>query len=129
MRAWQVHIDTTSFTVISGQYKSDAQTVAVTHGHSRDNRADLKQRRLALAMTRQGGTPLLCQTLDGNARDTVTTPHGSSRGLNRMRPLRPNALGREQQLASSIAVQNRIYKWRDQPCSALQREPSEPYRR
>ena len=72
IRARQVHVDTTSFSV-SGEYEEDldAQTIAVTYGYSRDHRADLKQWMLALATTRQGDVPLFCQALDGNASDKV----------------------------------------------------------
>jgi transposase len=51
-----VHVDTTSFAV-TGEYDTDldAHTLAVTHGYSRDHRADLKQWILALATTRAGG--------------------------------------------------------------------------
>jgi transposase len=72
--ARQVHVDTTSF-ADSGEYEpepdadTDAHTLAVTYGYSRDHRADLKQWMLALATTRQGDVPLFCQTLDGNASD------------------------------------------------------------
>jgi transposase len=72
--ARQVHVDTTSFAV-SGEYEpepdadTDAHTIAVTYGYSRDHRADLKQWMLALATTRQGDVPLFCQALDGNASD------------------------------------------------------------
>lgn len=77
--ARQVHVDTTSFSV-SGAYASaeaetdgaDAHAIAVTYGYSRDHRADLKQWMLALATTRQGDVPLLCQALDGNASDKVS---------------------------------------------------------
>ena len=71
--ARQVHVDTTSFAV-TGEYEPDldAHTLAVTYGYSRDHRADLKQRRLALATTRQGDVPLYLQTLDGNASDKVS---------------------------------------------------------
>jgi transposase len=57
--ARQVHVDTTSFAV-TGEYEPDldAHTLAVTYGYSRDHRADLTQRMLALATTRQGDVPL-----------------------------------------------------------------------
>jgi transposase len=73
IRARQVHVDTTSFSV-SGEYEADldAHTLAVTYGYSRDHRADLKQWMLALATMRQGDVPLFCQALDGNASDKVS---------------------------------------------------------
>lgn len=73
IRARQVHVDTTSFSV-TGEYAPDldAHTLAVTYGYSRDHRADLKQWMLALATTRQGDVPLFCQALAGNASDKVS---------------------------------------------------------
>jgi transposase len=61
VRARQVHVDTTSFAV-SGEYEpketgTDAQTIAITYGYSRDHRADLKQWMLALAAYRAGKSP------------------------------------------------------------------------
>ena len=65
----RVHADTTSFAV-SGAYMPvegdlDAQTIAVTHGYSRDHRDDLKQWMLALVTSEDGlgsvlGSPQLC---------------------------------------------------------------------
>src|SRR5215475_3187215 len=71
--ARQVHVDTTSFAV-TGEYESDtdAHTIAVTYGYSRDHRADLKQWMLALATTRDGDEPLFMQPLDGNTSDKVS---------------------------------------------------------
>ena len=71
IRAEQVHVDTTSFSV-SGQYAgaqegADATVIAITYGYSRDHRADLKQWMLALATTHDGDVPLFLQPLDGNS--------------------------------------------------------------
>lgn len=79
VRAHQVHVDTTSFSV-RGEYAAreaetdgaDAQAMAVTYGYSRDHRADLKQWMLALATTRHGDVPLFCQALDGQVSDKVS---------------------------------------------------------
>jgi transposase len=91
IRARQVHVDTTSFSV-SGAYQPesaseqpisadgteaaegdvDAHVVAITYGYSRDRRADLKQWMLALATTREGGVPLFMRPLDGNSSDQVS---------------------------------------------------------
>lgn len=89
VRARQVHVDTTSFSV-SGAYTPeasdeaatdgadaaegdlDAQVVAITYGYSRDRRADLKQWMLALATTRDGDIPLFLRPLDGNSSDQVS---------------------------------------------------------
>src|SRR5215472_2489090 len=53
VKADQVHVDTTSFSV-SGEYAgaqegADATVIAITYGYSRDHRQDLKQWMLALA--------------------------------------------------------------------------------
>jgi transposase len=77
----QVHVDTTSFSVMGAdtpeageldETTPEAQTIAVTYGYSRDHRADLKQWMLALATTRAGDLPLFTQALDGNASDKQT---------------------------------------------------------
>src|SRR5438876_4813282 len=83
--AYQVHVDTTSFSV-SGTYNSagervqepgtsaeaqEAETalIAITYGYSRDHREDLKQWMLALATTHDGDVPLFLRPLDGNSSD------------------------------------------------------------
>ena len=58
IKAEQVHVDTTSFSV-SGEYSGvqageDAAVIAITYGYSRDHRNDLKQWMLALATTVTG---------------------------------------------------------------------------
>lgn len=62
IRALQVHVDTTSFSV-SGVYVPeagdlDATTIAITYSYSRDHRADLKQWMPTLATTHDGDVPL-----------------------------------------------------------------------
>ena len=75
--ARHVHVDTTSFSV-SGAYtgceqqESEASTIAITYGYSRDHRADLKQWMLSLATTHEGDVPMFLRPLDGNSSDKVT---------------------------------------------------------
>ncbi len=76
IRARQVHVDTTSFSV-SGAYVPeegdlDATTIAITYGYSRDHRADLKQWMLALATTHEGDVPVFLRPLSGNSSDQVS---------------------------------------------------------
>lgn len=76
IRARQVHVDTTSFSV-SGAYLPqegdlDATTIAITYGYSRDHRADLKQWMLALATTHEGDVPVFLRPLSGNSSDQVS---------------------------------------------------------
>ncbi len=76
IKAEQVHVDTTSFSV-SGEYTEaqageDAAVIAITYGYSRDHRADLKQWMLALATTHDGDVPLFMQPLDGNDSDKLS---------------------------------------------------------
>src|SRR5262245_40526296 len=73
----RLHADTTSFAV-SGEYQPvegdlDAQTIAVTYGHSSDHRDDLKQWMLALVTTEEG-IPQFLKPLDGNASDKTSLP-------------------------------------------------------
>lgn len=75
IRARQVHVDTTSFSV-SGAYLPqegdlDATTIAITYGYSRDHRADLKQWMLALATTHEGDVPVFLRPLSGNSSECV----------------------------------------------------------
>src|SRR6266849_2623969 len=88
IKAEQVHVDTTSFSV-SGEYAGaasrakepskaeesagpEAALIAITYGYSRDHRDDLKQWMLALATTHDGDVPLFLQPLDGNSSDKVS---------------------------------------------------------
>ena len=79
VKAEQMHVDTTSFSV-SGEYTrevaetpgSQAAVIAVTYGYSRDHREDLKQWMLALATTHEGDIPLFMQPLDGNSSDKAS---------------------------------------------------------
>jgi len=83
MKAEQVHVDTTSFSV-SGDYARAQEAgetavepalIAITYGYSRDHRDDLKQWMLALATTHDGDVPLFLQPLDGNRSDKVSLLH------------------------------------------------------
>src|SRR5579863_2046225 len=79
IKAEQMHVDTTSFSV-SGEYTrevaeatgSQAAVIAITYGYSRDHREDLKQWMLALATTHEGDIPLFMQPLDGNSSDKAS---------------------------------------------------------
>jgi transposase len=79
VKAEQIHVDTTSFSV-SGEYlgepeeTADAQAavIAITYGYSRDHREDLKQWMMALATTHDGDLPLFMRPLDGNSSDKAS---------------------------------------------------------
>jgi transposase len=76
IKADQLHVDTTSFSV-SGEYTGAQEgeedtVIAITYGYSRDHRQDLKQWMLALATTHDGDVPLFMQPLDGNRSDKVS---------------------------------------------------------
>ncbi len=90
IKAEQVHVDTTSFSV-SGEYanasarakepaegeesavpEAEAALIAITYGYSRDHRDDLKQWMLALATTHDGDVPLFLQPLDGHSSDKAS---------------------------------------------------------
>src|SRR5216684_6901116 len=66
------HLDTTSF-ALTGAYlpESDEHALTMTHGYSKDHRPDLKQAVVELMVSQDGGVPLLSQSWDGNASDTV----------------------------------------------------------
>ena len=65
-------LDTTSFS-LTGAYvpETDTQAIAITYGYSKDHRPDLKQAVLELMVAQDGGVPLMSQSWDGNASDTV----------------------------------------------------------
>src|SRR6266849_9850516 len=65
------HLDTTSFS-LTGDYvpDSDEHAIAITHGYSKDHRADSKQAVLELMVSQDGGVPLLSKSWDGNASDS-----------------------------------------------------------
>src|SRR5467141_1571385 len=65
-------LDTTSFS-LTGAYvpETDTQAIAITYGYSKDHRPDLKQAVLELIVSQDGGVPLMSQSWDGNASDTV----------------------------------------------------------
>src|SRR5438874_37958 len=69
VKAQQVHVDTTSFSVNGAYDHENEHVIAITHGYSRDHREDLKQWMLALATTHQGDIPLFLQPLSGNTSD------------------------------------------------------------
>lgn len=115
VRARQVHVDTTSFSV-SGEYASDpgdpeaaendaadAHAIAVTYGYSRDHRADLKQWMLALATTRHGDVPLFCQALDGNASDKVSLLAAVEALVEQLRPPEAGVGGAEAETPIFVA--------------------------
>ena len=74
----RLHADTTSFHV-HGEYRPPEPepadvppaVIAITHGYSRDHRADLQQWMLAL-ITSGDGVPQFLQPLDGNASDKAS---------------------------------------------------------
>ena len=65
-------LDTTRF-ALTGAYvpETDTQAMAITYGYSKDHRPDLKQAVLELMVAQDGGVPLMSQSWDGNASDTV----------------------------------------------------------
>ncbi len=80
IKAQQVHIDTTSFSV-NGEYLAEGRTneegneeeevvpITITYGYSRDHRADLKQWMLGLVTSHDGDLPIFMRPLDGNSSD------------------------------------------------------------
>ena len=65
-------LDTTSFS-LTGEYDdcTDESVVAITHGHSKDHRPDLKQVILELIVSQDGGIPLMAKIFDGNESDST----------------------------------------------------------
>jgi transposase len=74
----QLHNDSTSISV-HGQYaaadgraRAGRPTVAITHGHSKDHRPDLKQLVVILTVSADGAVPLAQRVCDGNTADSAT---------------------------------------------------------
>ncbi|MBW1758946.1 MAG: IS1634 family transposase [Deltaproteobacteria bacterium] len=69
-------LDTTSFS-LTGDYvpDTDEQAIHITHGYSKDHRADLKQAVLEMVVSQDGGIPLFCKCHDGNASDNEIFKH------------------------------------------------------
>jgi transposase len=65
-------LDTTSFS-LTGAYEgqADEQAIAITYGHSKDHRGDLKQAVQEMLVSQDGGVPLFMKSHDGNASDSV----------------------------------------------------------
>ena len=69
--------DTTNYS-LSGSYDTSYDDenddspvpVNITYGHSKAHRPDLKQVAQEIMVTQDGGIPILCKILDGNAADT-----------------------------------------------------------
>lgn len=64
-----LHGDTTSFS-FSGEYENEDVAVKITHGYSKDHRPDLKQIVLEMAVSQDGGVPILMAPWSGNTNDS-----------------------------------------------------------
>jgi transposase len=63
-----LHQDTTTVT-FTGKYADWQAAEALTHGHNKDHRPDLKQLVLGLSVTADGSVPLVHQVYSGNQTD------------------------------------------------------------
>jgi transposase len=72
IRLDQIHYDTTSVS-LWGTYDSSAgqPAVVITFGYSKDHRLDLKQIVMGMAVSGDGGVPIISGSHDGNTRDSV----------------------------------------------------------
>jgi transposase len=71
-----LHQDTTTI-MLYGAYEDEPKSPEAPHpayGHSKDGRDDLKQGRLSLGVSGDGGLPLRVGLRDGNRSDSVETP-------------------------------------------------------
>jgi len=68
----EIHYDTTSVS-LWGTYDSATgqPAVLITFGHNKDHRPDLKQVVTGVAVSGDGGVPLISSTHDGNTNDSV----------------------------------------------------------
>lgn len=74
----QLHNDSTSvrftgaYTGADGHARGAKATAAITYGHSKDHRPDLKQLVWILTVAADGAVPIAYRTVDGNTTDDVT---------------------------------------------------------
>ena len=75
----QLHNDSTSITFFGSYDEATAAstrrgkpTLAITHGHNKDHRPDLKQLLFILTVARDGGVPIYFNAADGNVTDDRT---------------------------------------------------------
>lgn len=74
----QLHNDSTSITFAGsyadadGHVRGGKPTPAVTHGHNKDHRPDLKQLVFTLTVTADGAVPIAHRVVDGNTTDDTT---------------------------------------------------------
>jgi transposase len=74
----QLHNDSTtisvhgSYTQADGRERAGNPTIALTHGHSKDHRPDLKQLMVILTVSADGSVPLAGRVCDGNTSDVRT---------------------------------------------------------
>jgi len=74
----QLHNDSTTVTFsgnyrdATGGHRGGKATPAITHGHNKDHRPDLKQLLCVLTISADGAVPIAFRTEDGNTADDVT---------------------------------------------------------
>jgi transposase len=74
----QLHNDSTTvtfsgaYTTATGRTRGGKATPAITHGHNKDHRPDLKQLLWVLTVSADGAVPIAFRTEDGNTADDVT---------------------------------------------------------
>lgn len=67
----EIHYDTTSVSLHGVYETKDNPAVVVTYGHSKDRRPDLRQVVVGMAVSGDGGVPLISNTHNGNTSDSV----------------------------------------------------------
>lgn len=76
----QLHNDSTTVTVY-GEYaaqqsqRKHKRSIALTYGHNKDHRPDLKQLLFTLTVSRDGAVPIHYKSYDGNTTDNTTHIH------------------------------------------------------
>jgi hypothetical protein len=75
----QLHNDSTTVSffgsyndAVAGAVQRGKPTLAITHGHNKDHRPDLKQLLFILTVARDGGVPVYFKAVDGNVTDDRT---------------------------------------------------------
>ena len=67
----EIHYDTTSVSLYGVYETEENPAVVITYGHSKDRRPDLRQVVVGMAVSGDGGVPLISNTHNGNTSDSV----------------------------------------------------------
>ena len=114
-------LDTTSVSLTGADVPAtDPQAMAITYGDAQDHRPDLKHAVLAWMVAHDGGVPLMRQSWDGKASDTVVF---KARGEALIAPFEASATPRYGIAAAKLDPEAKAPNVADLPCIPRIPEP------